>query len=107
MVRRLFDEATAAQAQYTHTSTSDGYTKGCRRWKCPTDTVSLGGGAKVHWIGKRNAQYVLLYFHGMFLSCSLDMDLVVVQVADSMQGVGIYCLQQEDTGNTSINCGRK
>lgn len=65
VVRRIFDEATASQAQYVQPSTTDGYKKGCKRWKRPADTVHLDGGARVHWIGERNAEYVLLYFHGM------------------------------------------
>lgn len=65
VVRRIFDEATASQAQYVQESTTDGYKKGCKRWKRPADTVHLDGGARVHWIGERNAEYLLLYFHGM------------------------------------------
>lgn len=64
VVRELFNNATSSQAQYVHASTSDGYTKGCKSWKCPIHTVSLDNGARVHWIGRQSAAYVLLYFHG-------------------------------------------
>lgn len=71
VLRLLFEKVTTQQVQYAHPSTSDGYTTGCTRWNCPVDTVSLESGARVHWIGRKDADYVLLYFHGMFRAAEL------------------------------------
>lgn len=39
----------------------------------------------------------------MHSACSLG----IVQIADTMQVVGTYCLQRKGTGNININCGSR
>lgn len=60
---------TIHQAQYAQPSTETAYKLICRAHGRKPSVVDLGNGAKGLWIGRSDAEYVMLYIHGMsFLS---------------------------------------
>ena len=63
-LRALLSGLSALQGQKISPSTSAVYERVAQSRHQKPDTVDLGAGAQGHWIGRRNAKYVLLYFHG-------------------------------------------
>lgn len=49
-------------------STTSMYKIMCKKHNKKQNTVSLGGGARGHWIGDPNAKHVMMFYHGRCLS---------------------------------------
>jgi hypothetical protein len=64
-LRVVTADFTAEQAQYAYPSTETTYKLVCRGNGRRPATVDLGGRAKGLWIGRRDAEFVMLYLHGM------------------------------------------
>ena len=62
----------SATEQYMNPSTESGYLELAKKQGFQPDTDILSSGLKVHWIGGKTAEKILLFFHGggYALSCS-------------------------------------
>lgn len=69
-LRVITSETSVEEAQYALPSTETTYSLISRARLRKPDIVDLGGGAKGLWIGRRDAEYVMLYFHGMHAQLS-------------------------------------
>lgn len=56
--------STVAQEQYTMGTTESAYKRVAKRHGTPVDSETLASGIKVHWIGSKTAEKVILFFHG-------------------------------------------
>ncbi|KAJ9645938.1 hypothetical protein H2199_002981 [Coniosporium tulheliwenetii] len=56
--------ATTSQEQWSYVDTTETYIKWCKSNRVEPSTETLSDGTRAHWIGNRNANTVLLYFHG-------------------------------------------
>lgn len=51
-------------ARYMNGSTAKAYGVYAKKKRTTPETVELKDGAKGHWIGKKDAKNVLIYYHG-------------------------------------------
>lgn len=64
-LRVMTTDITVDQAQYAQPTTENMYKAICRAKGRRPDVVDLGNDAKGLWIGSKDAESVMLYFHGM------------------------------------------
>ena len=64
-LRQITGGFSPAQAQSLAPGTDAAYRWVAKRKGAKPNSVDLDSGAKGHWIGKKDAKYVMLYIHGM------------------------------------------
>ena len=55
-----------ATEQWMNPSTESTYLEFAKKQNFQPDTTVLGSGLKLHWLGPKSAEKILLYFHGEF-----------------------------------------
>ena len=63
-IREVVSGFTTAEGQYLSPKTSKVYKKVAKSRRWQQYDVDLGEGAMGHWIGPKDAKYVMIYFHG-------------------------------------------
>jgi hypothetical protein len=63
-LRSVLSNVSCEQGQYLSPGTDKVYKRVSKSKNWKEDTIELENGAKGHWIGKRDAKYVMLYCHG-------------------------------------------
>jgi hypothetical protein len=71
-LRKNLSLVSVSQEQWLNTKTDSNYLDFTKKQGFQPDTDVLSSGLKVHWLGSKTAEKVLLYFHGggFVLSCS-------------------------------------
>ena len=72
LLRKNLTLMSVAQEQWVNPATESVYLDFTKKHKFQPDTTVLGSGLKLHWLGSKTAQKIILYFHGggYVLSCS-------------------------------------
>lgn len=68
-MRTLMSSSTVAQQQWLCVPTDSIYLQLASSKGFQPDSIVLSDGAKAHWMGRKSAKKILLYFHGLY---SLD-----------------------------------
>ncbi|PQE06766.1 alpha beta hydrolase fold protein [Rutstroemia sp. NJR-2017a BBW] len=63
-IRSMLSDLTIAQTRYLHKPTSEIYEEFCKRENEEPKTVVTGDDVKGHWLGREDADVVILFFHG-------------------------------------------
>jgi len=66
-IREMLSNITIPQSRYIFGTTTDVYRDFCTQQHLAENTVQVGGVAS-HWIGREDADVIILYFHGEFSS---------------------------------------
>lgn len=64
MMRSQLGNMTLAQGRYIHPLTTPVYLSFAKDKGFPPDSITLSDGVQAHWIGNKNAQKTIVYFHG-------------------------------------------
>ena len=64
MMRSQLGNMTLAQGRYIHRLTTPVYLSFAKDKGFPPDSITLSDGVQAHWIGNKNAQKTIVYFHG-------------------------------------------
>lgn len=62
-IREMLGSITISQSRYIFGTTTDVYRDFCKHQHLDPNTVEVGGAAS-HWIGRDDADIVILYLHG-------------------------------------------
>lgn len=66
MMRSQLGNMTLAQERYIRPLTTPVYLSFAKGKGFPPDSITLSDGVQAHWIGNKNSQKTIVYFHGPY-----------------------------------------
>ena len=66
MTRSQLGNMTLAQERYVSPLITPVYISFAKNKGFPLDSITLSDGVQAHWIGNKNAQKTIVYFHGSY-----------------------------------------
>ena len=66
MMRSQLGNMTLPQERYINSLTTPIYISFAKDKGFPPDSITLSDGVQAHWIGNKNAQKTIVYFHGPY-----------------------------------------
>jgi hypothetical protein len=68
-VRTQLRSMSIPQSRFLAKSTAESYYEAAKTLKFEPESIDLDGGVQAHWLGDKNAELTLVYFHGKLLWC--------------------------------------